>query len=216
MLFRSNAVREFQAAVDLDPSNGEYRTCLALATDLRARDPLEQETGWLIVFAETGLAPFKVRHNPVVTLPRFVRARSRYSGAMVSTRASGSELAYAGTLDIEALACRWLHERAGAYLAREVGHAVAREVLADQVGKVFKSKEAREITRVVMMLARQPDTRSWRTIPQQISVYAARLPDHEGELAYAVRSSYGGERADKVHFAVKKARITTVLLRALN
>ncbi len=207
-----NARRDFVAAARLRPGSAAYARAAEEAERLAASEPVALPHGWVLAFVETGLAPHRVPAASLTAIPRFVPTWSPFNGARPSLRVDGgSAVPPLDVLDVSRLARSWLEKRMNAYLAREVGSVLAKRLLAEGVGELLKSKDAEKVAFAALLLSRSPDLRSWRNLPERITVFCLPLPPgtHHFELSFGAFRGYNQGKED-VRFRVEAGRVTTV------
>ena len=131
----------------------------------------------IVVIVENGRAPEKVPHHNWYALPKFVPRYNPVDYARVTV--NGAEKGRSYTLfDVEKTAIQDLDEKYAGLIAKRVGGVVAKEVLADQVGK-RTDPIVGALLRIGMHAADQADLRSWLTLPRDFQVYRLRVPPGE-------------------------------------
>lgn len=146
----------------------------------------------IVIIVENGRSPEKVPHQNWHALPKYVPRQNPVSYARVLV--NGVEQGRSYTLfDVEKTAIQDLDEKYGGLIAKRVGGVVAKEVLADQVGK-RTDPILGALLRIGMHAADQADLRSWLTLPRDFQVYRARVaPGEMYKLAIQPRALSGAE-----------------------
>ena len=102
----------------------------------------------------------------------------------------GSPIAKTEMLDnIERTAIDNLEEKYAGLVAKKIGGAVVKTVIADQIGKSTKSETLGFLAYILFFLADTADTRSWLLLPQNFQI--ARIPLDAGE--HEVRLKFIGD-----------------------
>jgi hypothetical protein len=126
----------------------------------------------VVLLLEVGQAPEKVPHPSWQALPQFVARSNPVSFVDVEIEGVGA-LGRSQTLfDVEATAIKDLDDKYAGLIAKRIGGVVAKEVVADQVGR-HTDPIFGQILRIGMHVADQADLRSWQTLPQNFQVVRA-------------------------------------------
>ncbi|MDZ7814482.1 MAG: hypothetical protein U5N86_00320 [Planctomycetota bacterium] len=206
-----NARQQFETAVAINPGNETYQRMLELSREYFERDS-HGEKGFFLLFANTGLAPQRTARNSFTAIPAFASLNSLFNDVTVSLSVQNREHRPACTIHFDKMCYNWLDNMVELYLAREVGSVVAREVIADQVGKATDSEDAEVAARLVMLLARSPDLRSWRNLPQKVTVFVM-----QGSLGtYSARVNLRNPRmkvhGTRVDFSLSPGKLTSAVV----
>lgn len=131
------------------------------------------------------ILPFK--EGPItLAFPRFVveRPRCRQSGLLVSSSGEeGASLRAAAYMaeDVNAIAVKNLDDRKGRVVAKTLARAVVKQVA---IRKATDNEMGRVLLNVANIFIERADTRSWRTLPGEIYISRAYVPEGTYE-AYA-------------------------------
>jgi hypothetical protein len=156
-----------------------------LRDQLRSR----KTTGELIVVFQSGDAPIKVPNPQFRSLPQFMPRWNSISHAEVWV--SGELKAQTALLEnIEKVAIKNLDEKYGGLIAKKIAGIVAKEVLADQIGRQTDNPLLGFAAKVALYAADQADLRSWRFLPQTLQIARLRLPP--GPVEVELRPIGGG------------------------
>lgn len=161
--------------------------------------PLAGDKGELVLFIGQGHIPPKV--SAEIAIPPSIRISiPRYADSSpsrpVTIRADGSMVDPQRTVtDTGEVAGKSLKDRAAQYLTRQALRAGTKEAIAREVGE--KSEVAEVITRVILFLSEEADTRSWETLPGGLTM--VRIPLEPGIHNIEISSGYSGTiRLDRV------------------
>ena len=139
--------------------------------------PIVPGKGELVLFIAQGRIPEKVSEDIVVppsvriSIPRYA---SSYSASPVTINADG-EAASAKEIitNLGDVARKSLNDRAAQYLTRQAIRAGAKEAIAQEIGE--KSEFGEFLARVVLFLLEEADTRSWETLPGNLTLVRITL-----------------------------------------
>jgi hypothetical protein len=190
---------------DMEKWDAEYKLTAVDHKQALAAAP-RSGRGEIIVIYENGISPVK-RPNPSFSqLPKFYPRSNPVQHARVDVRASvGTTLASAGapeapvayTADtallenIEATAIQNLDEKYGGLVAKKIAGIIAKEVVADQIGRRTDPLIG-FLAKVAFYVSDQADVRSWNLLPRDLQI--ARIAVEPG--SYTVRvSPIGAGRA---------------------
>ncbi len=123
----------------------------------------------IIVLYENGISPVKVPNPHFRTLPIFKPRWNPVSQAKISI--DGHEAGLTQPLyNIESIAIQNLDEKYGTLIARRIGGMVAKEVVADQVGRQTNSPLLGALAKIALYASDQADVRSWSLLPRDLQV----------------------------------------------
>lgn len=143
-------------------------------------DPVAPGEGELVLFIAQGRAPVKVSSD--VVLPPTIRISIPvYMGGSPPVPVSIWSDGYSFypikiSTDLGLVARKSLDDRSAQYLTRQALRAGTKEAIAQKVGK--NSEVGEVLTRIVLFLTEEADTRSWETLPGGLSL--VRIPLDEG------------------------------------
>ena len=210
-----NARWEFNKAYEFAPENPSYRAAAQGVEQLLISQPSVLNFGWALVFVETGYAPHRKPLAGFTAIPMFESSASLSDDASVSVSVDGNEACIVDCFSLEKTAEKWLDEKALYYLSKEIGSVLARKVLSDQIGKAVKGKDAEEMAFLALLLARQPDLRSWKNLPQKLSVFCIPLDKGKHLLSARIAGSSGFSFREERKFDIVKGLITPIIIRCM-
>lgn len=179
-----------------------------------------KETGEVIVFIEQGLVPKKdefVLQLPVYTSRGDARFYSLavpvYKGAAYiptinHLNIAGESMPIEPLVRIEALAAKTLESQAPARMTRQVLRLVAKEKVRAELAR-SGGDVGNILANIYNLASEQADTRSWSTLPNQISI--ARRNISPGEHTLKI-----GSNQPSVNFTVSKQGLTLIYLTSIN
>ncbi len=142
-----------------------------------------EPTAELVIFSGLGRSPVKMPQN--IILPpsirfSFVKYRDRYSESekVIFLDSTNHLPVISITSDIGKVARASLEERKAKIITKEITRVAAKEAIAQSVQK-NSGDLAAAITRVILFVAEEPDTRSWQTLPTRLTLL--RLPLYPGK-----------------------------------
>lgn len=152
-------------------------------------EPIAPGKGELVLFVARGRIPEKVSVNIVlppsirISVPRYADS---FSPSTLTVR-SGRSIITSGEVitDMGEVARKSLNDRAAQYLTRQVVRAGLKEAAAQKVGE--QSEVGEVITRIILFLLEEADTRSWETLPGNITLVRIILEtgNHDLEISSA-------------------------------
>ena len=161
-------------------------------------EPIAPGKGELILFIAQGRIPEKISTD-IVAPPSIRISIPRYTGSSspvpVDIRADGRSISSGNiTTDMGEVARKSLNDRAAQYLTRQALRAGAKEVIAQKMGE--KSEIGEVLARVILFLLEEADTRSWETLPGDLTLVRINLNagTHDLEISsgYAERVYLNG------------------------
>ena len=139
--------------------------------------PIVPGKGELVLFIAQGRIPEKVSEDIVVppsvriSIPRYA---SSYSASPVTINADGEAAAAKEIItNLGDVARKSLNDRAAQYLTRQAIRAGTKEAIAQEIGE--KSEVGEFLARVVLFLLEEADTRSWETLPGNLTLVRITL-----------------------------------------
>lgn len=164
----------------------------------------------IVVIVENGRAPEKHPHPNWHAVPRFYPRPNPVAYAQISVNGVDKGRSYT-LFDVEKTAIADLDEKYAGLIAKRVGGVVAKEVLADQVGRRTDPLLG-AVLRIGMHAMDQADLRSWLTLPKDFQVFRLRVPPGESyKILIQPRDFSGGAVAGAsggvekiVHFESQK------------
>lgn len=180
--------------------------------------------GELIVIYQNGISPVKRPNPDFRSLPKFFprynpvqHAQVQVIASIDSTVASGStasqELDLAGAsvdtrslFDVEAVAVQNLEEKYGRLIAKKIAGVVAKEVVADQIGKQTKNEFLGLLAKLFFYASDQADVRSWSLLPHDFQI--ARIPLKPGVYEVELRPVGVGANLPKKKVMIQSKRKT--------
>jgi hypothetical protein len=153
-------------------------------------DPLFPGKGELVLFIAQGRIPAKVSADVVlppsirISVPRYENSSS-YPPADIKVNDTVMR-PYIAATDMGEVARESLDKRAAQYLTRQAVRAGAKEAIAQKIGK--ENEFAEVLARVVLFLLEEADTRSWETLPGNLTL--ARVTLDEGNHDITISSGY--------------------------
>jgi len=202
----------FEVTGELSLAEPGYRNAIKLAPNSRVvqaglkdvgrRRPGPKESDVLFVI-ESGFAPSWKSITIPIPIPRqrglmitplsFPLIKSENPGFVpASVSVAGKQLQVDTLTNIDAMARRQLKDQMPGILLRTVIRAVVKSVAQDQAYKGGLALGV--LTNVATVVTEQADERSWRTLPERISVARATLP--QGKQTIEFQSGTGSYRKE--------------------
>ena len=209
-----NAYIDYKEVQKLEPGFELVQSDLyRLAKQIRRDDDLEKlkpypipdrDKAEIIVLFENGLGPIKRANPEFSSIPKFFPRDSSVIAAevMVDGVSQGQTKML---LDVEKTAIQNLEEKYGALLAKKIAGAVAKVVVADQIGKATKNENLGALARILFFLADTTDTRSWLLLPKNIQM--TRVSVDAGEHEVKLRLIGAGELPPKKVTVKKRGKV---------
>ncbi|MCM0606423.1 MAG: hypothetical protein KA715_10065 [Xanthomonadaceae bacterium] len=202
-----NAYIDYKEVLKLDPAFEMVRGDLVrLARKLQRYDDLDRyqklkypepqikKPAEIIVLYENGMGPIKIANPEFSSIPMFRPRANTITGAEVII--DGNPQGQTVLLDnIENTAITNLQEQYAGLVAKKIGGAVVKTVVADQIGKATKNETLGFLAYILFFLADTTDTRSWLLLPQNFQI--ARIPVDPGEHEVKLKFIGGGDSAPK-------------------
>jgi hypothetical protein len=179
-----------------------------------------EETGEVIVFIEQGLVPRKdefILQLPIYTSKGDTRFYSLavpiYKGSAFIPTISHATIADKSMpieplVRIEALAAKTLESQAPARMTRQVLRLIAKEKVRAELAR-SGGDVGNILANIYNLASEQADTRSWSTLPNQISI--ARQNISPGEHTLKI-----GNNQPSIKFTVSKQGLTLIYLTSIN
>jgi len=164
---------------------------------------LGNQEGEVILILEQGRGPIKVPHPNFRLMPTFQKRFASSDHAVLKTVDGKRSARSYSLLDIEATAIKDLDHRISGIVAKKVAGVVAKEVIADQVGKQTKSKGLGALTSVILRLTDKADLRHWSTLPASLQLIRMKLPAGRHKLILDILARNGGVQYEKVFESVE-------------
>jgi uncharacterized protein len=159
-------------------------------------EPINPGKGELILFIAQGRVPKKISAEVVLppsirlSIPRY---EDSFSYSRVDIKVDNTVInPYIVETNTGEIATKSLDNRAAEYLTRQALRAGAKEAIAQKAGK--ENEYAEILTRVVLFLLENADTRSWETLPGNLTL--ARIKLEEG--THDITISSGGSETVKL------------------
>jgi len=150
-------------------------------------EPIAPGKGELVLFIAQGRVPTKVA-TEIVLPPSTRLSIPRYTDASpplpVAIRSDGMTLdPQKISTDLGQTARKSLNDRSAEYLARQALRAGAKEAIAQKVGENNEVGEV--LTRAILFLLEEADTRSWETLPGGLTLVRVTLDSgvHDLEIS---------------------------------
>ncbi|MGZ3713317.1 MAG: hypothetical protein ACXVBE_16250 [Bdellovibrionota bacterium] len=158
-----------------------------------ARDSLYNE-GAVVLLYQNGFAPEKINSPSWHELPEYRRRYNRHRAAILyldGKRVGRTEVLY----DVEAAAFENMRQKYAGYIAKRIAGVVAREVIGNKIDQKYNGLGT--LFKIGMMVASQPDLRSWLTLPKDFQV--ARVQAKPGKYHATIRleTTEGVEESEK-------------------
>lgn len=180
---------------------------------------INKHQGEVVILFEQGLIPkqheFKLR-LPISTsqgdarfysLAMPVYINNAYSSAVNSIKINDHVLALSPLVHLEALAAKTLEQQVAGRVSRQILRLVAKEKLRAELAR-SAGDVGNILANLYNLASEQADTRSWLTLPNQISV--ARRPLNAGEHQLLVGTQ------PPINFTVSKQGLTLIYLTSIN
>lgn len=144
----------------------------------------------IVVIVENGQAPEKAPHPNWQAVPKFYPRSNPVAYAEVLV--NGIDKGRSQPLfDVEATAIKDLDDKYAGLIAKRIGGVVAKEVVANEVGK-RTDPIVGAIMRIGMHAVDQADLRSWLTLPKDFQVFRLRVPPGDSyKITLQPRNSAG-------------------------
>ena len=123
----------------------------------------------IIVFYENGISPLKHANPRFSELPKFYPRPNPVSQARIEINGKDWGLTFP-LHNVETTAIENLDEKYAGLIAKKIAGVVAKEVVADQVGRKTHSELLGALTRVILYVSDQADLRSWNLLPRDLQV----------------------------------------------
>jgi len=154
---------------------------------------LPKGEGELVLFVAAGRVPEKKPGN--VVLPPSIRFSFPYYASRRSAPLKVTLLPPTPTLpqistDLAEVAVSALDERKAKLIAKETLRVAGKEAIAQSVGNSF-GDAAELLTRLSLLLLEEPDTRSWQTLPNRLTLVRVPLAAGHYELSARVSTPEG-------------------------
>lgn len=168
-----------------DDARIEYENLAkSMGNDFFKPEPITPGKGELVLFVSQGRVPQKVSAEAAlppsykISVPRYNDSSSYPS---VAIRADGSVISLEKVeTNIGDVARKSLDDRAAQYITRQALRVATKETIAKKVGE--ESEVLEFITRVGLFLIEQADTRSWETLPGNMTLVRAILDKGSHDL----------------------------------
>jgi len=180
---------------------------------------IDKNQGEVVILFEQGLIPkqheFKLR-LPIYTsqgdarfysLAMPVYINNAYSSAVNNIKVNNQVLALSPLVHLEALAAKTLEQQVAARVSRQILRLVAKEKMRAELAR-SAGDVGNILANLYNLASEQADTRSWLTLPNQISL--ARSAVKAGEHTLNVGSQ------PPINFTVSKQGLTLIYLTSVN
>lgn len=149
--------------------------------------PISPGRGELVLFIGQGRIPGKIAVDVVyppsirISIPRYTDAQPVSPLSVICDDRPHSALRISA--DLGQVAEKSLNDRSAALLARQALRAGVKEAVAQEIGEKNQLGEA--VTRILLFLLEEADTRSWQTLPGHMTLLRIELEAgiHEVEIA---------------------------------
>lgn len=162
-----------------------------LSADDRKRIREESKKSELVVIIENGKSPEKIPHPNWQAIPKYVPRYNpvAYADVTLNDQPAGRSQEL---FNIETTAIENLDEKFAGLLAKRIAGVVAKEVIADQVGK-RTDPIVGALLRFGMHAMDQADLRSWLTLPHDFQIFRARVQAGQTyKIKVMARNANGG------------------------
>ena len=238
LLYQSNkqfddAYIDYKKALEINPDNAYLQQdVLYLAKKQgfdqdfveykkRFGEPTKQadNSGDVVVLIEQGLVPEKdefVLRLPIYTsggdarfysLAMPVYKDNAYVPAINEIRIAAHVLPLSPLVRLEALAAKTLEEQTPARVSRQILRLVAKEKVRAELAR-SGGDVGNILANIYNLASEQADTRSWLTLPNQISVARTQLSAGDHVLTFGAHNS--------INFTVSKQGLTLIYLTSIN
>lgn len=155
-----------------------------------------KEMGGVVFIFQNGLAPEKVVSPVWAELPDY---RVRYNKHNAANLLINGEVKAKTEMlfDVEKAAQENLKQKYATYIAKRVAGVVAREVIGNEINRRTNNSGLGTVVKLAMMVASQPDLRSWLTLPANFQV--ARVPLRPGKYKVGTKLEASGGMEDTIH-----------------
>ncbi len=194
----NSAFIEYRKLADQLPSAPLDNTLLSQARALGFADEVQrlrkagaksasgERPAELVLFVASGNIPRKISsslqidYDARVSFPQYLPYDSEYRLPQVHVDAVACHCEPISRTSLGALARASLGARAAGLTTRLVARAVAKDALADNVGK--KDEVAGEIVKLLLFALEEADTRGWHSLPGYLSLIRVPLDDNASEV----------------------------------
>lgn len=181
--------------------------------------PLHNTQGQVIVFFEQGLVP--QQHELTLRLPiytsdgdeRFyslsmpVYKNTAFKPSINAININNQHLTLSPLVHLESLAAKTLQQKIPGKIARQALRLVAKEKMRQELAR-SAGDVGNIVANIYNLASEQADTRSWLTLPNQISV--VRYPLDEGQHVLTANT------LTPITFTVSKQRLTLIYITSVN
>lgn len=181
--------------------------------------PIDKNQGEVVIFFEQGLIPkqheFKLR-LPIYTsqgdtrfysLAMPVYINNAYTSAVNNLKINEQLFPLSPLVHLEALAAKTLEQQVAGRISRQILRLVAKEKLRAELAR-SSGDVGNILANLYNLASEQADTRSWLTLPNQISVARSALA--QGEHILNIGNN------PPINFTVSKQRLTLIYLTSVN
>lgn len=181
--------------------------------------PIDKNQGEVVIFFEQGLIPkqheFKLR-LPIYTsqgdtrfysLAMPVYINNAYTSAVNNLKINEQSFPLSPLVHLEALAAKTLEQQVAGRISRQILRLVAKEKLRAELAR-SSGDVGNILANLYNLASEQADTRSWLTLPNQISVARSALA--QGEHILNIGNN------PPINFTVSKQRLTLIYLTSVN
>jgi hypothetical protein len=181
--------------LDFTSDMTKWRRTLGVTNDeIRdARESLQKE-GAVVLLYQNGFAPEKINSPVWHEIPEYSRRYNRHRAAVLyldGKRMARTEILY----DVEAAAFENMRQKYAGYIAKRVAGVVAREVIGNKIDESHPGLGT--IFKIGMMVASQPDLRSWLTLPKDFQVARVQVKPGKYKATLRLEATDGTEEGEK-------------------
>lgn len=208
-----------RGAIKMDSSSDIHKwrkTIGATDDDIKDAQKDLKTTGAVVLLFQNGFAPEKVVSRAWAELPEFERRYNRHRAANLYL--DGKKVARTQVLyDVEEAAIENLKQKYALLIAKRIAGVAAREVIGNKIDE--KNPGLGTLFKIGMMIASQPDLRSWLTLPKDFQVARVQVKPGKYKASIRLENTDGNEEDEKDLGEVEVKRVGDIALlnyRSLN
>ncbi|MGE3260187.1 MAG: hypothetical protein AB7K68_00260 [Bacteriovoracia bacterium] len=201
-----------RGALKMDSSSDLHKWKKTLGvTDAEVKEAATslRQTGAVVLLYQNGFAPEKIVSPHWHEIPEYRSRFNRHQAAHLyldGKKVARTEILY----DVEAAAFENLRQKYAAIIAKRLGGVVAREVIGNKIDE--KQAGLGTLFKIGMMVASQPDLRSWLTLPKNFQVARVQVKPGKYHATLRLENTQGVEEAEKDLGEVEVRRVGDISL----
>lgn len=181
--------------LDHDSDLNKWKRTLGVTADeIKEAQASFKRDGSVVLLYQNGLAPEKIVSPTWHEIPEYRKRYNRHRAAVLylnGKRMARTEILY----DVEEAAFENMRQKYAGYIAKRVAGAVAREVIGNKIDEKYQGLGT--IFKIGMMVASQPDLRSWLTLPKDFQVARVNVKPGKYKATLRLEAFDGTEEGEK-------------------